>query len=896
MLQSGTRLGPYEIRSLLGAGGMGEVYLALDTRLGRSVALKILPSADASLKARFAREAKAISALSHPNICALYDVGQHDDIDYLVMEYLEGQTLDERLRRGPLKYDELLARGIEIADALDKSHRAGFIHRDLKPSNIMLTKSGAKLLDFGVAKLRVDPSPAASPVPATQTAAIGVTRSGSVVGTLQYMAPEALEGKAVDARSDLFALGAVLFEMGTGRRAFSATSHDTLVVDILSVDPPLEELQASTSAGFAHLVKTCLTKNPDDRRQNAHDVKLQLEWLAAAPQVKLLESHADRGWRRWAWGIGAVAVVALAAWTAGFLATSPPRPQAMRVSILAPGPMTGNASPELSPDGRKIAITGLGPTGERALWIRSLESSSAVLIAGTEGAYDPFWSPDNQFVGFFASEKLKTVAVDVGGAAPLVQTIADAPDARGGTWNREGDIVFSRRLDDGLYLVRPSRGDVTAVTTLDRTRHNSHRWPQFLPDGRHLIYLARSAVAEQQGIYIGTVGSSDWKLLLRTPLSALVATLSDATSGRDGPHLLFIRDRTLMAQRIDLDRLELTGEPWPIAESIGTAQNRGLFSVAGSSALVYRSTSDTDDTIRPIWFDRSGKTQGAAGLPTGSAPRVSRDDKQIAVTRIDPDTGAGDIWLHDQVRGTIRLTSEPSYEWIPVWSPDGTRVAFGSNRTGSMDLYEKSVSGLEPDRLLLASDKLKAPTDWSRDGKFLVYQQTDPANGWDIWALPMGGTKQAFPLLQSQFNETLGVLSPDGRLLAYVSDETGTAQVYVREFAGDPSAAANPVPQGVKRSVSPSGGSQPRWRSDGKELFYLSADRKVVVVPVTPGPPFGTGAPVPLFAVPIQNPNSSAPVFDVSSDGRRFLVMAPSSEPRQTLVTLILNWTQTLKR
>jgi Tol biopolymer transport system component len=895
MLQSGTRLGPYEIRSLLGAGGMGEVYLALDTRLGRSVALKILPSADASLKARFAREAKAISALSHPNICALYDVGQHDDIDYLVMEYLEGQSLEERLRRGPLKYDELLARGIEIADALDKSHRAGFIHRDLKPSNIMLTKAGAKLLDFGVAKLRVDPSPAPSDVPATETAAIGVTRSGSVVGTVQYMAPEALEGKAVDARSDLFALGAVLFEMGTGRRAFSAKSHDALVVDILSVEPPLEELQASTSAGFAHLVKTCLTKNPDERRQSAHDVKLQLEWLAW-PQAKVRESSAHRGWRRWAWGAGAVVVVALAAWAAWFLfATNSPRPETIRVSILAPGPMPGSALPELSPDGQKIAFAARGPTGVPALWIRPLESSSSVLIAGTEGAYDPFWSPDNRFVGFFAGGKLKTV--DVGGVPPLVQTIADAADGRGGTWNRDGDIVFSRRLDDGLYLVRPSRGDVTAVTTLDRTRHNSHRWPQFLPDGRHLLYLARSAVAEHQGIYIGTVGSSDWKLLLRTPLSALVvATPSDAASGRAGAHLLFIRDGTLMAQRIDLDRLELTGEPWPIAESIGTAQNRGLFSAAGVSALAYRSLADADDAIRPIWFDRSGKTQGAVGFPTGTTPRVSRDDKQIAVTRIDPDTGAGDIWLHDQVRGIIRLTFERAYEWTPVWSPDGTRVAFGSNRTGSMDLYEKSVSGSEPERLLLATDKVKAPTDWSRDGKFLFYQQTDPANGWDIWVLPMGGPKQGFPLLQSKFNELHGVLSPDGKLLAYVSDETGTAQVYVSEFASDPSAGKSPVLQGVKRSVSPGGGSNPRWRSDGRELFYLSADRKVVVVPVTPGPPFGTGAAVPLFAVPTQNPDSAAPVFDVSSDGKRFIVQALSSEPSQTLVTLILNWTQTFKK
>ncbi len=876
---------------------MGEVYLAHDTRLGRTVAVKILPSADPSLRARFAREAKTISALTHPNICALYDVGQQDGTDYLVMEYLEGQTLDQRLQRGPLKFQELLARGIEIADALDKAHRAGVIHRDLKPSNIVMTKGGAKLLDFGVAKLRTAPSQTLASAPQlTATAPVDLTRAGSVVGTPRYMAPEVLEGRDADARSDVFALGAVLHEMATGRPAFSATSHAALVDEIMSTEPSLDQLQARTSPGFAHLVKTCLVKDPDARRQSAHDVKLQLEWLAGE-RVKSGDTGARSSWHRWPWIAAGVVVLGLAAWAAwSFSSASRPRTELFRVSMLAPGVMPGSSVPEISPDGRKIAFIAWGPDRVPALWIRALESTTSVLIAGTEGAYDPFWSPDNQSIGFFARGKLKTVAVDLGPAPPLVQTVADASDPRGGTWNRDGEIVFSKGLDSGLYRVRASGGEVTALTTLDRTRHDSHRWPQFLPDGRHLIYLARSSATQHQGVYVGALGSSDWKLLLRTPLSALVAGAPPGASpGHDGARLVFVRDRTLMAQRLDLDRLELTGAPSPIAESVGIAQNRVLFSVAGPSALLYVAAADAAETTRPIWLDRSGNADNAPALPIGSTPRLSRDGQQIAVTRIDPDSGAGDIWFEDRVRGLIRLTSDPAYEWIPIWSPDGTRVAFSSNRSGTMDLYEKSVSGSEPERLLLASDKLKIATDWSRDGQFLVVQQSDPANGWDIWVLPMTGGKRAFTLMDSQFNELQGVLSPDGKWLAYVSDETGTNQVYVREFAGDPAEGKNAPAAGVKQRVSAGGGGQPRWRSDGRELYYVSADRKVVAVPVGAGPTFATGASTALFAVPTIGPDNPSPVFDVSKDGKRFVVFAPTSEPRQTLVTLILNWTRALK-
>ena len=893
MLQAGTCLGPYEIQSLLGAGGMGEVYLARDTRLGRTVALKILTSTDAPLKARFAREAKAISSLTHPNICALYDVGQHDGTDYLVMEYLEGETLEERLRRGPLKFEELLARGIEIADALDKSHRAGLVHRDLKPSNIMLTRGGAKLLDFGVAKLRADPSHAQAEEAATESGSILITRAGVVVGTPQYMAPEVLEGNQADARSDLFAFGAVLFQMATGKRAFPGTSHAALVGGILSTEPSFEEIRSRTSPGFAHLVKTCLAKDPNERRQSAHDVKLQLEWLAT-PQSGNSEPGARDGWRRWAWSALALVGVALFASVAGFLsAGNPPQPEALRVSLLAPGPLTSNGVPELSPDGLKLAFSARGPKGAPGLWIQPLKTSSPVLIVGSEGAYDPFWSPDNRSIGFFAGGKLKTV--DTAATPPLVHTIADAPDGRGATWNGDGDIVFSKALSDGLYRVRESGGEVTAVTTLDRSRHNSHRWPQFLPDGRHLLYLARSASAEHQGIYVGMLGSSDWKLMLRTPLNALVASTPQDVAHRAAARLLFIRDRVLMAQPFNLERLELTGDASPIADSVGTAQNRGLFSVAGVSALAYRSIPETEDAVRPIWFDRSGKMQSPLTSPTGTTPRISRHDGRVAITRMDPDAGAGDIWLEDQVRGTTRLIHHPAYDWTPVWSPDGARVVFSSNRSGNMDLYEKKVGGSEPERLLLSSDKLKVPTDWSRDGHFVVFHQFEPATGWDIWVLPTLEPTQAFPLLTSKFNERLAVLSPNGRWLAYASDETGTMQVYVREFARDVLAARHAAFSGEPRIVSTRGGNQPCWRADGKELFYVSADREIVAVPLKSGPTFAPGAAESLFVVPTLNTDNAVPVFDASPDGTRFLIVALSADPKPTLVNLFLNWTRALK-
>jgi serine/threonine protein kinase len=892
-LKPGATLGPYEILSLIGAGGMGEVYRARDTRLDRMVAIKILPSADPDLKMRFAREAKAIGALTHPHICTLYDVGHQNGTDYLVMEYLEGETLAARLQRGPLELGEALRHAIGIADALDKAHRAGVVHRDLKPGNIMLTRSGAKLLDFGVAKLR--PAGAIAGTTATVTAFPALTGHGIIVGTLQYMAPEQLEGKEADARSDLFAFGAVLYEMVTGRKAFQGSSPASLIAAILSTEPPVAELQSLSPPGLEHLVTTCLIKDPADRRQTAHDVLLQLEWVAGN-HTDVTPPSRRAGRQSWKWLAAAVALLSGSVGVTWYLTAREPIQHAIRASIVLPETAPNESFPAISPDGSRLAFTARGPAGLTVLWIRPLESSTSVPISGTDAARDPFWSPDSRFIGFFAQGKLKIVAAELGSGPAPVQTLAEAPEPRGGTWSPEGVIVFARNIEDGLYRVPVSGGDVTRVTTLNRSRgENSHRWPQFLPDGRHLLFLARSAAQDHQGIYIGTPASNDWKLLLRTPFNALVTAVPrPPPAGRlfsaGHGYLVFMREQTIMAQPFDLDQLEVIGEPSPVGESVAIDRNRGVFSVSENSSLAYRVTGGAP---RPGWFDRTGKLLETGASSSGWNPRLSPDGKHIALERWDPVGGAGDIWLEDVSRRIItRLTSHPSYDWIPIWSPDGNRIAFASNRDATMDLYEKAVSGSEPERLLLKSDKRKIPTDWSRDGEFLIFQQEEPMSGWDLWALSMKGDLRPFPVLESRFNEVHGALSPDGKWLAYTSDETGDEEVYVQPFTGPVSISGNGRYEGGKKRVSANGGFQPRWQSDGKELFYVSRDRKIVSVSIKIGPPFEVGTATPLFASTAQDDVA----YDVTLDGKRFLMTTPSDEQRPVPVTLFLNWTATLKK
>ncbi|MGH9315540.1 MAG: protein kinase domain-containing protein, partial [Thermoanaerobaculia bacterium] len=811
-LQAGTRLGPYEVLSPLGAGGMGEVYKARDTRLEREVAVKVLPqnlSSSEEMRQRFEREAKAISQLSHPHICALYDVGSHEGVEYLVMELLEGETLAARLAKGPLPLDQTLRYGVEIADALDKAHRQGIVHRDLKPGNVMLTKSGVKLLDFGLAKVLV-PKGSVESLTSAPTAAKDVTQEGSILGTLSYMAPEQLEGKEADPRTDIFALGATLYEMATGRKAFSGNSRASLIGAIMHTEPaPISALQPMTPPALDRLVKTCLAKDPEDRFQTAHDVRLQLQWAAEGGSLAGLPAPSAarrRSWERLAWIAAALLGIGLA--VSLFLQLRQParaagERRALKLSILPPEKTSfqpGNIA--LSPDGTRVAFVAAGADGRNVLWIRPLDSLEARPLPGTERAFSPFWSPDGRFLAFFAEGKLKKV--EASGGPP--QTLCDARLGRGGTWNRDDIIVFAPEPTEGLYRVLATGGQPAALTKLDPSRQeNSHRWPTFLPDGRHFLYFARSPQAESRAIYLGSLESKETRRLMSGNSNGLFA---------EG-YLLFERDGWLVARRFDARGLEFTGEPLPIAPKVkGTDPLRAAaFTVSDTGVLAFVAGAPSE--LRQLgWADRSGKPLGAVGSPglyLGFS--LSPDDKRVALDLVNVEAGGREIWLMELAHGVAsRLTLPPSLEVRPVWSPNGGRIAYVANQgAGRFDLYQRPSSGAGIAESLLKSDLTKDPTDWSRDGRFLIYETSGSGRKIQLWVLPLFGDRKPVPILQTPFNESQGAFSPDGRFFAYVSDESGRQEVYVQTF---PVSAA-------KWRISPDGGSQPRWRRDGKEIFYL---------------------------------------------------------------------------
>jgi len=909
-LTSGTRLGPYEIVASAGTGGMGEVYRARDTRLERMVAIKVLPPhfADSSdRRQRFEREARAVSSLSHPHICTLHDIGQQEGLVYLVMEYLEGETLAERLEKGPLPTDQLLRYAVEIADALDKAHRQGVIHRDLKPGNIMLTKNGAKLMDFGLAK------PAAGS--ATGTALEAMTQSkpltaqGTIVGTFQYMAPEQLEGKEADARSDLFSFGALLYEMATGRRAFTGKTQASVIASILASNPPpITSLQPMTPPALERVVETCLAKDPDERFQAAHDLKLQLEWiLEGGSAVGIPAPVAARRKRRE--GVAWTAALALAllalvlsalywrAATREVHAVHAFIPPPENASYIFQGPGGGPAA--ISPDGRRLAFAA-GSGGKQMLWIRPLESLTAQPLAGTEGAAQPFWSPDSRYVGFFADGKLKKI--EASGGPP--QALCAAPAARGGSWSREGVIVFAANASEGLSRVSAAGGAPTPVTKLDHSlAQGSHRWPFFLPGGRHFLYFAGGSAArvgENAGTYIGALDED--RSLPKGPILHGDSAAIYAQPGLPGwpgfdwlgsgpGYLLFVRDTSLMAQPFDLRRLRLTGEALPVAEHVQVNRGilRAVFSASHSGVLAYQ-MGGASGGWQLAWLDRNGKSGSTVGEKAISfAPRLSPDGKQLAAMIVDTASGNQDIWVFDLARGTqTRLTFDPAFDTYPVWSPDGSKIAFASNRKGPFNLYQKAANGVGSEELLLESPSDDRPLSWSRDGRYLAYARLDPAGKTklDIWILPLFGDRKPFPFLESEFNEASGEFSPDGHWLAYASDETGKYEVYVVPFPGGSG----------KWQISTGGGSQPKWRGDGRELFYLAPDNRVMAVDIAAGgSTFHAGIPHPLFQASPAVTGIIGRVYDGSADGKRFIFASGGAASSQPL-TLVVNWAAELKR
>jgi len=878
---SGATFGHFRILEKLGSGGMGVVYRAEDLKLGRQVAVKFLslPVAEASaqMRERFLREARAASALNHPNICTTHGVEAFAGQPMIVTELLVGETLAARLARGPLPLDQALALGIQVADALGEAHSKGIVHRDIKPANIMLTGPkgpGAKILDFGLARVQSAPAGDQSAMTAT------LTPQGTLVGTLHYMSPEQLEGKEADERSDIFSFGLVLYEMLTGKRAFQGASPASLISAIMTTEPaPIPTLQPPVPEALERFVRTCLAKAPDERWQSARDVKLHLlsmtEARAQVPPVAAV--HARHRSRLWV----AIAGVLLST-TALALFLHPSgtgRAEVTRFQVRAPenGAFASSISAgriRVSPDGRSLAFVAHIAAGRDMIWIRGLDSFTARALPGTEGAAHIFWSWDSRFLAFFADGKLKRIEARAFPAPSPVQVVCDAPNGRAGSWGRSDVILFVQFLQGPLLRVPATGGTPVAATVLDANHgEHGHAWPSFLPDGRHFLFLARGT------IFLSALDSND-----RTPLLKADSNVDYAPPG----YLLFVRDRALMAQPFDVTRLKLEGTEFPVEAHVGyTAVSGGNFSVSDNGVLVYGAGDDAL-TTQMVWYDRAGKRLSAIGEPGAyRQPQVSPDGSKAVVERLDLRGRASDIWLYDLARGgSSRLTFGPGWQYIPVVSGDMRRIAF-SNLGKAADLVQKSTSGAGEAELLLSSAPWKYFSDWSHDGKFALFVQMDAGTGEDVWVLPVSGDRKPFPFLRTQFSEEQAQFSPDGKWIAYASDETGRPEVYVQSF---PAA-------GVKLRISNNGGTQPRWRGDGKEIFYLGADRTMMSVNVNSGEHFEAATPNALFATRMDSELGPYMAFTyaVTADGKRFLLLDPVGD-ENSAIAVALNWTAGLSR
>ncbi|MBZ5579127.1 MAG: protein kinase [Acidobacteriia bacterium] len=886
-LAPGSKIGPYEILAPIGAGGMGEVYRARDTKLQREVAVKVLPDAfatDADRIVRFTREALLLASLNHPGIAHIYGVEERA----LVMELVPGPTLADRIAGGPIPLDEALPIAAQIADAVEYAHDHNVIHRDLKPANVKVTPEGTvKVLDFGLAKALAD-EPDLSDPRNSPTLTMTATRAGVVLGTAAYMSPEQAKGKPVDRRADIWAFGVVLYEMLAGKPLHEGETVAETMASVILKDVKLDALPANTPPGIRHLLKRCLERDPRIRLQAMGEARIVLAnpvppeplapGAAAAPQKRLV-----------AW-VATVAALVLAVGVAVWAPwRTPPAREVMRFQVPPPEKMnfTFTAPPVISPDGRRLAFFANGDGGGLGqIWVRSLDTLEARMLPGTENAGGAlFWSPDSRSLAFGAGPlPLKLKRVDVAGEPP--QTLCEpSTGVPTGSWSREGVVVLSAT---GLLRVAAAGGDCTPVTVLNTSKGESfHRFPYFLPDGRHFVYQRVSSRPEVTGLYIGSLDTkpeqqSD-KRLLATQSGAVYVPSPDGPAG----FLLFLREGALIAQPFDAGRLELAGDAIPIAEQVssGPLAIGGYFSASPTGVLAYRTgTSFGGGALRLTWFDRQGKqvSASAGGAPgTFNTPALSPDGTRVAFRA---DTQANlDLWLYDVVRTTsARFTFAAAVDTAPVWSPDSTRIAYASDR----DLYLKVATGAGSEEPLFKSGQSKIPTDWSRDGRYLLFTSTDPKTGADLWVMPMTGERKPAVYLQTEFNETEGRFSPDGRFVAYQSNASGSNEIYVQPF---------PNPTGGKWMVSKGGGLMPRWRRDGKELYYLdSAGNNLMSVEVTPGPNFQAGVARTLFAF-AAGPNP----YDVSGDGQkfvRFAVALVASNAPPSPITVVLNWTAGLRK
>ena len=875
-LAPGVRLGPYEVLSRIGAGGMGEVWKARDTKLNRDVALKVLPEAftlDPERIARLTREAQVLASLNHSNIAAIHGFEDGSAAHALVLELVEGATLADRIASRALPVDDAVSIARQIADALEAAHELGVVHRDLKPSNIKVRPDGTvKVLDFGLAKaLDLSAGPGAvhglSQSPTITSPAM--TRAGVVLGTAAYMSPEQARGRQADRRSDVWAFGCVLFEMLTGHRAFEGEEVSDTMAAVLRADPPWTDLPAATPASLRRLLRRCLEKDPKRRLADIRDARLELDEAGTEGAAADTRATSRPAWReRLAWGVAVLAIVAAAVVSALLWQRSAPRQEAASQFLILAPENTAFASDAqtlaVSPDGRAVVFAAAGGAEPARLWVRPLESLAARTLAGTDGARMPFWSPDSKSIGFFADGKLKRVSAQGG----PVQALADVDVAFqfGGTWNSDGVILYAPGFGRPIHRIPAGGGPSVPVTQMAVGMAFVHGAPFFLPDGRHFVFSkARSPTAHD--IQLASLDSAEAVKLVDAESLAIYA------SG----HLLYVKGGILMAHPFDADRLALTGDPIPVSGSTAFVGDVS-FSASVDGTLLYRPQSLISELV---WLDRKGTRTGVAAPAAGySDVELSKDGKRVAFTRWGV-TGNQDVWVSDLERQiTFRFTTQPPLNNVPIWSPDGRTIAFATARNGALDIYQREVGSTGDDQavLKLAALPIVFPSDWSRDGHYLMYYRSDDKTQLDTWVLPLTGDRAPRKVLGSDFNESQGQFAPSGKWLAYVSDESSQQQVYVQAF-----------PEPAQRvQVSTAGGTQPRWGPDGRELFYLSPDGRLMTVSVQAGDTFNADAPRPLFATRL-NTRGLRQTYAVSPDGQRFLLVLPTDVGVSTL-TVVLNW------
>ena len=893
-LGKGSRIGPFEVLSALGAGGMGEVYRARDERLGRDVAIKLLPASlanDGQSLARLEREARTLAGLNHPNIAAIYGLEEGEGLRALVMELVEGETLAEHIRgKGgigpkPMAAEEALPIGKQIADALEYAHERNVIHRDLKPANVKITPEGAvKVLDFGLAKVISDPESIA-PVSASNSPTLSAmaTQAGIILGTAAYMAPEQAKGKPVDRRADIWAFGCVLYEMLAGEKPFSGETVSDVLAAVIRGEPEWTALPATTPPAVERLIRRCLQKDPRQRLQAIGDARITIEEIlsgdsagatvAGAPIVGTAQPSRVRRVLPWALGATTLICAGIAAW---LVFRPAPQLNVVRFELAPPAnaQLVLGGEMSLSPDGRVLAfVTQPASDKPTTLWLRPLDSVSAHPIPGTDGAVGPFWSVDSQQLGFEAAGKLMKLAISGG----TVQTICDVDGFTGATWNREGVIVFSNA--GSLYRVAETGGEPSLAVAPDASRHEtSLGFPEFLPDGKHFIFQALTGTSNDNILEAGALDSKTVKSIGQMDAQAYYAA----------PGYLFYTDqRTLFARPFSARALRFTGPALPITQNVARMPyyNFSYFSVSSAGVLAYQDVA-VGGLNQITWFNRSGEKLGTIGqVEIHTAPALSPDGSQFAVAT--GDFGKRDIWIYDLRRGTAsRLTSGPADATNTTWSPDGTQIVFSSNPHGPYDLYQKSANGLGSAQIFFQNQQQKHLDDLSSDGRYGIYDTA--AGNTELWALPLFGDRKPFPFVQGDFHATSAVFSPNSRYVAYMSSETGGYQIYVQNFPQ----------QNGKWQISAAGGLQPEWSHDGKELFYLASDGKLMAVDVnTNAPNFQAGIPKPLFQTQLETGYLGRNMFVVSPDAQRFLILAPASAFSESEpINVVVNWPSLLKR